>query len=66
MFENLFKNPEVRNLKYFMAFIAICICMYAYAGATGWKYFGTNTEKWSPDGASGHQHSGGARRHYHK
>jgi len=56
MFENIFKNPEIHRLKYYILFMAVCICVYTYAGLTGWKYTGTNSEKWAPDGQSRHYH----------
>lgn len=49
---------DMKNAKKILTIYSIClgliVMVYVYAGAVGWKFFGTNTEKWSPKGEKGY------------
>jgi hypothetical protein len=54
---NMFTLKDLWGLKYMVVYSLLIIGLFAYAGATGWKIFGSNTEKWEADGPGNHSHS---------
>ncbi|MCR6638301.1 MAG: hypothetical protein NVV82_04725 [Sporocytophaga sp.] len=42
------------KLRNYLIILAILLSIYLYAALTGWKFFGSNSEKWSPKQEKGH------------
>lgn len=52
------------SLRYFLAFTALVLAFFVWAGYTGWSPFSASSDKWSPDGKTSRNHRSGIR--YHK
>ncbi|MFN3403813.1 MAG: hypothetical protein ACK40G_06940 [Cytophagaceae bacterium] len=47
-------KDDLKKMKYLLVFFGIVFSVYIYAGVAGWKFFGSNSEKWAPQGEKGH------------
>jgi hypothetical protein len=50
----MIKKSDLQRIKYYLVFLGLAAILFVYAGVTGWKIFGTDSEKWSPKHEKGY------------
>jgi hypothetical protein len=50
----MIKKSDLYRVKYYLVFLGMLLVMFVYAGVTGWKILGTESEKWSPKEEKGY------------
>lgn len=55
IFHHMVMNKQgLYRIKYYLIILGTVTVVYIYAGLSGWKIFGTNTEQWTPEEQKGY------------